>query len=67
MSRLARLARDRLRWDQTVPDQDYRPAELLVRVVQQPGVVRLGEPFALVPGTAAAGVNPVAMSVATRC
>ena len=34
---------------QAVPDQDHRTAELLVRSVQEPGIVRLGEPLALVP------------------
>ena len=85
MLRLARLARDLFRWDQTeldrvelvrvgreledgqpvpgrdqlghrgadvgiqvVPDDHERAAELLVRGVQQPGVVRLGEALALV-------------------
>jgi hypothetical protein len=42
---------------QAVPDQYDRPAELLVRGVQQPCVVRLGEPFPLVPGPAV--VHPV--------
>jgi hypothetical protein len=30
---------------QAVPDQDERAAELLVRGIQEPGVVRLGEPL----------------------
>jgi hypothetical protein len=38
---------------QVVPDQDERPAGRLVRGVQEPGAVRLGEPLALVPGSAA--------------
>ena len=33
---------------QVVPDQDERAAELLVRGVQEPGVVLLGEPLALI-------------------
>jgi len=37
---------------EVVPDDHERPAELGVRGVQQPGVVRLGEAFALI---AAAG------------
>jgi hypothetical protein len=44
---------------EVVPDEDERPAELLVRVVQEPGVVGLGEPLALVAGPAAAGVDAV--------
>jgi hypothetical protein len=38
---------------QVVPDQDDRRAELLAGGVQQPGVVRLGEPLALVAAPAA--------------
>src|SRR6185369_3203483 len=34
---------------QSVPDQHERAAELLVRGVQEPGVIRLGEPLALIP------------------
>src|ERR1700733_11454997 len=67
MSRLIRLARERFRCDQTDStglsseafggtDQNERTAELLVRGVQQPGVIRLGEALALVP--AAAGMDP---------
>ena len=45
---------------QVIPDQDERPAKLLVRGVQEPGVVRLGEPFApVVTAPAAAVVHPV--------
>jgi hypothetical protein len=38
---------------EVVPDQDERAAELLVRGVQEPGVVRLGEALApVVPASA---------------
>jgi hypothetical protein len=43
---------------QVVPDHDDWAAELLVRGVQELGVVRPGEPFALVLA-AAALVHPV--------
>ena len=33
---------------QPIPDQDERAVQLLVRGVQEPGVVRLGEPLALI-------------------
>ena len=44
---------------QVVPNHHERPAELLVRGVQQPGVVRLGEALAWAGAVAAAGVRAV--------
>jgi hypothetical protein len=44
---------------QVVPGQDDGTAELLVRGVQEPGVVRLGEAFAPVVAVPAAGAGAV--------
>jgi len=44
---------------QAVPHDHERPAELLVRVVQQPGVLGFGEPLAPVIAGTAAVVHPV--------
>ena len=44
---------------QVVPHQDDGPGELLVGSVQEPGVVRLGEAFALVFAVPAAMVDAV--------
>ena len=44
---------------QAVPHDHERPAELLVRVVQQPGVIGFGEPLAPVIAGTAAVVHPV--------
>jgi hypothetical protein len=49
---------------QPVPDQDDRAAELLVRGVQKAGVVRLGEPLALIAPPGAVRAVPMAVFVA---
>ena len=53
---------------QVVPDQDERACQLLVRGVQEPGVVRLGEPLALIcpGGRGACGRSAAAGSRAGR-
>ena len=51
---------------QVVPDHHQRPAELLVRGVQQPGVVRFGEALPPVVLAPAAGVRGRSAGAAVR-
>ena len=39
---------------QVVPHDHQRPVELLVRVIEQPGVIAFGEPLALIAASVAA-------------